>query len=78
MVGREIAVYIAAGLIMAYIIWAMAQIGKVRYRSCKECLHYHMPVDHEPCEDCELELELDRPTNFVLDVSYLERHSRSS
>lgn len=70
--------YIASGLIMAYIIWAMNQIGKVRYRSCKECLHYHFPHDHEPCDECELELDLDRPTNFVLDVSYLERQRRHS
>ena len=75
---RAVAVYIAAALIMAYILWAMAQIGKVRFRSCKECLHYHIPTDHEPCEDCELELELDRPTNFALDVAYLDRQTRHS
>ena len=75
---RVVLVYIATGLIMAYIIWAMTQIGKIRFRSCKECLHYHIQADQGPCEECELELELERPTNFVLDIAYLERQRRHS
>lgn len=78
MVGRVVLVYIATGLIMAYILWAMSQIGKVRFRSCKECLHYHLQVDQDSCEECELELDRDRPTNFVLDIAYLERQTRHS
>lgn len=74
-----IAIYVAGGAILAYILWAMMQIGKVRWRSCKECLHYHIPTDHDPCDECYLIEDSDRPSKFVLDIAYLERrHKRSS
>lgn len=75
---RFVIPYIAGAIIMGYILWAMTQIGKVRYRSCKECLHYHIPNDHEPCDDCDINPEGERPSNFVLDVAYLERQRRNS
>lgn len=64
------AVYIAAGAIMVYILWAMTQIGKVRFRSCKYCLHYHLQVDNEPCDECQMYDDLERPSNFAEDIVY--------
>jgi hypothetical protein len=75
---RVVAVYIAGGVILVYMFWTMRQLKKVKWASCKDCLHYHVLKDLGPCDGCYLHEDLDRPTEFVLDEAYLERQSRSS
>jgi hypothetical protein len=75
---KVVAVYVLGAAILVYILWAMTQLGKVRYRSCKFCTSYNIPTDHEPCDTCELRVDLERPTAFIEDAGYLERQRRHS